>query len=302
MTDWGEYLARGRHRIEAALWILAASVVALAVLGGAALATWLDLRAGKETGLEEAILIELDSLPPVEALAEIPAAPPPPEVETALPDTLAEAPPPEDAPPTAMPADSPPAAAAEPAPEPPQPDLADAPLDALPDVAPEPPPQKPEPAPEPVAKPVVKPAAKPVAKPAPEPAAKPQKKPKPARKPEPAAEARPSSKPAQEAQQGRVGSQAPKGSSNASQLAKWQSKVQGQLVRQLKKKTFGAKAALTLIVSVNGAGTITDIGLSASSGNPKVDAAVLAQARRLRSVPAPPDGQPKRLKLPAQIR
>ena len=158
--------------------------------------------------------------------------------------------------------------------------------DALPQVAPEPPP---------VQKAEVKPEPKPEPKP---------KKPKPVRK----AETKPETKPdpqakPQAALAGRAGSQAPKGAVTASQRAKWHAKVQGQLGRQLKKKKFGVKGiTLSLIVTVNGSGAITNIGLAGSSGDPKIDNAVLAQARRLGSVAPPPDGKGDRLKLPVSVR
>lgn len=272
MTDWSEYLVRGRRKAETLFWLVSASVVALAVLATAALATWLDLTAGKDNALENAVLVELDSLPPVEALAEIPEVPQP-EAVTDLPDELEPEPVVEDTPPE-MTEDTPPEP--EVAPEPPKPEVAD----ALPQVAPEPPP---------VQKAEVKPEPKP----------KPLKKPKPVRKAETKPE--PQAKP-QESQAGRAGSQAPKGAATASQRAKWHARVQGQLARQLKKKSFGAKGlTLSLLVTVNGSGAITGITLAGSSGNTKIDNAVLAQARRLGSVAAPPDGKGDRLKLPVTV-
>jgi protein TonB len=276
MTDWSEYLARGRHRIEAAFWLLAASVVVLVVLAGAALATWLDLRAGEENALDDAILVELDSLPPVEALAELPEVPQP-EPETVTPEAPQPEPVVEETPPEPVVEDTPPEP--EVAPEPPKPEVAD----ALPEVAPEPPPvQKAEVKPEPTPKP------------------KKPKKPKPVRKAE--AKPEPQAKP-QPSQAGRAGSQAPKGAVTASQRAKWYAKVHGQLARQLKKKSFGAKGAMmSLVVTVNGSGAVTNIRLVGSTGDAKIDNAVLVQARRLRSVAAPPDGKGDRLELPVVLR
>ena len=259
MTDWTEHLARGRRWAEAAFWILAAVMVALSLAAGTALALWLDVSAGTKSAQEITIIIDLNALPPVEALAELP----PVEEVTAEPEP-------------------------EPAPEPPPvikaaiPDpLAPDPLAPVPEVKPEPKVErKPDPRPKPEVKPKAKKEAKPKAEPKPKKTAK--------------AETR--------MQAGAVGSKASKGKATANARAKWHAKVQSQLTRQLQKKSFKAKGTkLTLRIKVAADGSFS-AAVASSSGKADLDAAVMAQLRRLGRLAVPPDGQAETLRLPVVLR
>ena len=262
MTDWTEHLARGRRWAEAAFWMLAAVMVALSLAAGAALAVWLDVDIGTNSAKETTIIIDLNALPPVEALAQLSAV--------SEPEPQAE---PEPAPePTP-----------EPIPEPPPPvTKAD-----VPDPLASPPPPKPEPKPkaEPKPKPEVKPTKPKRAE------AKPRKPAKADAKPE-----------TPRMQAGSAGFKASKGQASANARAKWHAKVQAQLTRQLQKKSFKAKGTrLTLRVKVAGDGSFT-ASLASSSGKADLDAAVVAQLSRLGRLAVPPDGKAETLRLPVVLR
>lgn len=264
MTDWTEHLARGRRWAEAAFWMLAAAMVALSLAAGAALAVWLDVDMGTNSAKETTIIIDLNALPPVEALAQLPAvSEPEPQAE---PEPTPEPPP-------------------EPIPKPPPPvTKAD-----VPDPLASPPPPKPEPKPEPKAEPKPKPEVKPT---------KPKRAEAKPRKPA-KAEAKPE---APRMQVGSAGSKASKGQASANARAKWHAKVQAQLTRQLQKKSFKAKGTrLTLRVKVAGDGSFT-ASLASSSGQADLDAAVVAQLSRLGRLTVPPDGKAETLRLPVVLR
>lgn len=269
MTDWAEHLARGRRRAEALLWLLAAAVVALVVAAGAALAAWLDVRAGLHDALEEAVLIDLNTLPPAEALAEVPEVPQP-EAEAAPPEEIT--------PPEEMEDIAPPLAEAEPAvtPEEIAPPQMDDPPEELPQVVstlPEPPPPPP----------------------------KPKREVKRAPKPEKLAEAKP---PAPAPQQASAPAAARKGAVSASEEARWKSKVSAQFSRQVKRKSYAADTELSLVVAfrIEASGAVSRVSLRRSSGNATVDAAVLAQLHKLGKVAAPPGAKYWDIAVPLVVR
>lgn len=272
MTDWGDHLARGRRWAETLLWALAAAVVALTVAAGAALAAWLDLRAGQQNALDDAVLIDLNTLPPTQALAEVPEVPQP-EPEVAPPEDIA--------PPEEMDEITPPLAEADPAitPEEVEPPQMDDPPEELPQVAstlPEPPPPPPKPKRE------VKP------------------EPKRAPKPEKVAEAKP---PAPAPQKASAPAAARKGAMTANARAKFLAKISGQIARHLKRKSYsGNQLTLVVALRVDGSGRVSGAALARSSGDAGVDAAVLAQLRRLGKVTAPPDGRAESFNVPVTVK
>lgn len=85
-------------------------------------------------------------------------------------------------------------------------------------------------------------------------------------------------------------------------MAKWQAKVQGQLARHAKRKRLKAGgAAVTVILSVSGAGQITGLRLSGSTGKADLDSALTSHLARLGQVAAPPNGQKVTLHLPLRV-
>lgn len=258
MTDWAEHLSRGRRWVETLLWTLAAAVVALAVAAGGALAVWLDLRAGQQDALEEAVLIDLNTLPPAQALAEVPEVPQP-EAEVTPPEEID--------PPEEVEEITPKLTEAEPAitPDEIEPPQMEDPPEELPQVAstlPEPPPPPPKP--------------------------KREVKPEPKRTPKPAkvAEAKP---PAPAPQKASAPAAARKGTVSASEEARWKSKVSAQFARQLNRRTYSSdNLSLVVAFRVEGNGLVSSVSLVRSSGDAKVDAAVLVQLRKMRKVAAPP--------------
>ena len=262
-----------RRLLALLLWLPAAAGSAALFAAGAALAAWLDLTAGEADGLQDALLIDLTEMPPVEI--------PPVEALAALPEVAPEpqpAPEPEPAPKPETPEPETPEPPAQPEPAP----------VAAPEPAPVPAPSaKVQPPPKPAPKPAAKPKAPPKAKAAPKPASKPPSKPsaKPA-KPNPGSEVTLSTK--------------PKGSPAA--VAKWKQKVQGQLASHIKRKRLAqTKGSLALTFTIDGSGAITATTLARSSGNPDLDAAVLAHARKKASVTAPPNGRSTTLNLPLRF-
>ncbi|MFZ0097889.1 MAG: TonB family protein [Gemmobacter sp.] len=271
MTDWADHMLRGRRWVDAVLWTLCAAIIAMCLAAGTAFAMWLDLRAGQDQALEDAVLIDLASLPATTALAEVPEVPQP-EAETIPPDEIEDASFEEPAPETPK---------VEPDTfEPPEPAEAPAladPQDALPQVAstlpePTPPPKKPTPRPKKVAK------AEPAPKKPVETKAAPQK-----------------------AQAGTEAAR--KGSANAKERARWHAKVAAQLGRHLKRKSWeGDRTSLAVSLRVDGNGRITGLSLASSSGDAALDAAVIAHLNRLGKVTAPPDGLGEPLQLPVNLR
>jgi protein TonB len=272
VTDWADHMLRGRRWADAVLWTLCAATIALCLAAGTAFAMWLDLQSGQNQALEDAVLIDLASLPATTALAEVPEVPQP-EAETTPPDEIEETPIEEAAleTPTVEPDTF----------EPPEPEEApelNDPQDELPEVTstlPEPPPS---------------------------PKKKQPPKPKKAAKAEPAPKKPAETKAApQKAQAGTEAAR--KGSATANERARWHAKVAAQLGRHLKRKSWeGDRTSLTVSLRVDGSGRITALSLASSSGDAALDAAVVAHLKRLGKVSAPPDGQGEPLRLPVKLR
>lgn len=284
-SDWGAHLGRGRKIAETAAWVGAGSAVAVFIAASAALATWLDRREGE--GMAQTIMIDL---PPIEAVADAPAVQP--EASTETPEN-AEAPD-TDAPPEE------PQDLAEDLPEPDQPDLPQPEdmAEALPDTTPPPPP---EPEPEPVKPPEVS-----LPQPKPKPAeVKEKKKPK-AEKP---AEDKPREEKPREAkgrkseasQASSAAGGAAAGSASPSQMAKWKSRVQQVLAKHMRRKSYGYRGNVTLVIHTSASGQITRVDLSSSTGNPAADAALRDQAARAK-LPPSPRGAAEVLTLPVSLR
>lgn len=265
-----------RHRLLALLlWLPAAAGSAALFAAGAALAAWLNVTAGEEDGLQDALLIDLTEIAPVEALPPLPDQDPEPAPAPEPAAKTAEPPPPATAPLAEPPADEPPPAVANPAPP-----------EAV----------KPAPtrAPPPLAAPVAKAQAR--EKPVPEAAPRPKAKAtaKPAVQPAEAKPANPKS-----GSETTLSSR-PKGSPAA--VAKWKQKVQSQLASHIKRKRLAQiKGSLALAFTIDGSGQVTGVTLTRSSGNAELDAAVLAHARKKTKVAAPPNGQATTLTLPMRF-
>lgn len=260
MTDWSDHMLRGRRWADAVLWMLSAAIIAFCLAAGTAFAMWLDLQAGQDRSMEDAVLIDLASLPATAALAEVPDVPQP-EAEITPPDEIEETPIEEAA--LETPAVEPDTF------EPPEPEKApelEDPQDQLPDVVstlPEPPPPKKKQPSKP--KKVVK--AEPKQKKLAETKATPQK-----------------------AQAGTEAAR--KGVTNANERARWHARIAAQLGRHLKRKSWDFDpASLSVRLKVDGNGRITSLSLASSSGNAALDSAVISHLKRLGRVTAPPDGQ-----------
>lgn len=281
-----------RRRLQALLlWLPAAAGAAGLFAAGAALASWLDVTAGEADGLQDALLIDLTEIAPVEAFSSLPEAPAPePEAAPEPEPEPASEPEPEPAAKAAEPPEPAAPEATSPEPVSPEPAAQDAPPTAPAPPAPLPKPSaEAKPAPKPEPKPEAKAQTKPQPKPAPKPKAKPKAEAKPAAtaaKPTPGSDTKLSSR--------------PKGSPAA--VAKWEKTVQGQLAKHIKRKRFPfPKASLTLAFKINGSGQVTSVTLTRSSGNAKLDAAVLAHARKKASVAAPPNGKGATLNVPMRF-
>lgn len=274
-----------RRLLALLLWLPAAAGAAGLFAAGAALASWLDVTAGEADGLQDALLIDLTEIAPVEAFSPLPEAPAP-EPEAAPEPEPASEPEPEPAAKAAEPPE--PAAPEATSPEPVSPEP------AAQEAAP-PAPAPPAPLPKPSAE------AKPAAKPEPKAQTKPQPKPAPKPKAKPKAEAKPATKPAKPAPGSDITlSSRPKGSPAA--VAKWEKTVQGQLAKHIKRKRFPfPKASLTLAFKINGSGQVISVTLTRSSGNAELDAAVLTHARKKASVAAPPNGKGATLNVPMRL-
>ncbi|MBE0555085.1 MAG: hypothetical protein IH625_15480, partial [Rhodobacteraceae bacterium] len=70
MTDWAAHRTLGRRLSESLAWLLAAAMVLMLAATTAAIASWLDRRAG--AGDADVVLIELEPLPVAQAFAEDP--------------------------------------------------------------------------------------------------------------------------------------------------------------------------------------------------------------------------------------
>lgn len=282
MSDWGAHLGRGRKIAETAAWVGAGSAVALCIAASAALATWFDRRDGD--GMAQTILIDL---PPIEAVADAPSVQP--EASAEMPESA-------DAPETDAPPEEP-QEIAEDLPEPEQPDLPppEEMAEALPDTTP-----PPEPEPEPVKPPeVVLPKPKPaeVKEPKPKTERRQAKAEKPAE--EKPREAKPRKSQASQASSASGGAAA--GSATPSEMAKWKSRVQQVLAKHMRRKSYGYRGNVTLVIYTSGSGQVTKVELSSSTGNGAADAALRNHAARAK-LPPSPRGSAEVLTLPVSLR
>ena len=283
-ADWLSSLPPSRHRLDAAGWALAAALVGGVAAGGVALALWLDLRPGRDTRNEAALLIDLPPPPPaVSAVAE--TVPEAPRVEAPdSPDpggTLTESPPDQTVP-------DPMAADASPAPRLPAPALLP-PLPMLAGLAPDalaPPPPEPEPLPQPE-------PDRPATPPKPQPKA--GAKPKPAVTPKadrpPAPSQASASAAARSVEQGSATQTATAGRVQDLR-ASWGAAIRKKIERRKSYPKGAGKAAGTATVqlTVTRAGGLAKVALARSSGHPALDAAALAVVRQAGGFPKAPAG------------
>lgn len=269
MSDWNTYLGRGRRLMESMAWLAAAVAVMLAFATSAALAMWLDRRAG--SGEAQTVMIDLPPMPVTEAVADDPG--PAPETSADAPDNP-DAPDISDEPPV-------PEQVTE---QPPEFDEVE-PLEELEEVAEElpdttPPPPMPEP--EPVKKAEValpKPEKKAAQKPAPKKEAKVADKP---------AEAK--GKKSQASTAAKAGGASASGNNaSASEMAKWKSRAQGIVAKHMRRKNYGQRGSVQIVLNVAASGAVTGVSLRGSTGDAGADQAIKAQAQRLQ-LPAPPGG------------
>lgn len=283
MTDWAAHRTLGRRLSESLAWLLAAAMVLMLAATTAAIASWLDRRAG--AGDADVVLIELEPLPVAQAFAEDPG--PAPDVASSAPATPPPPPPEETTPQLQDSAEEAPDLT--PVPDQPAPELAE--LVPQADVALPPPPEKPQPKPEKKPEPKQEPARKP---------AKKAETPKDQPKPEQTAK---DSKSEAASAPAKAGAQTARGTAaTASQMKKWQATVMRKLSGHMQRKTYKARGSVSVVFTVAASGQITGVALAQSSGNPDTDAAILAQARRAPALPAPPNGEGGKLLLQMTIK
>ena len=289
-ADWLASLPPSRARLDAAAWALAATLVGGVAAGGVALTLWLDLRPGKDTRNEAALLIDLPPPPPaVTAVTEtVPEAPrveapdsPDPggrmteaPVDPTIPDRMEADRPPERSlpPPTVQPA------------LPPLPAAAGIDADAL---APPPPVLEPQPEPEPEPD---RPAAPPKPKPKAEATPKPKSAtPKADRPPAPSQAS--ASAAARSVEQGSASATATAGRVQDLR-ASWGAAIRKKIERRKSYPRGAGKAAGTVTVqlTVTRAGGLATVALARSSGHPVLDAAALSVVRQAGGFPKAPAG------------
>ncbi|MEI4487316.1 TonB family protein [Frigidibacter sp. MR17.14] len=312
MIGWQAQVSPRRRRIEAAGWTAAAGLVLGTVAAGTALALIYD-PAGTG-GREQVVMMELPPLPAAEAVAEVPEAAP----DIPQPDTPEMAPPEAETPPEALPDLPPPRAEAPPDLAPP-PDMA-APerlAEPLPDTAsPEPPPPSVEPpveppvetaevalpdSPRPPERPETQPEPVPPKPDTPQPDSprrEARKRPEPERAPDRQAERATERR---EASAGQAAAPAARGSASASEIERWTGRVQGQLARHMQRRRF-APGTVLLQLTIDSAGRVTGASVLQAQGAGGLEAEILAHARRIGRVTAPPPGAPTTLRVPVQVR
>lgn len=269
MTVWPLPRRRWDRLAETAGWGLSGTAVTVAL---ACTLVWAELRAGAARGLDSAILLELDPLPPVAALPAPPPAPPaaaPPPPETPAPDALPDLPDPAPAP-----------AVADTAPLPPM-----ARTDAPPPLA--------DPAPPaPVADPALA-DARPRARPD---RARPVQPAKSHSTDAPAAETASSQPPS--TAQSRAGAQDAR--------AQWGAAIRKKVERRkaYPKAARGARGEVVVKMTVSRSGALEAVAIARSSGNDALDQAALTAVRRTGGFPAAPDqvtGDRQVFSLPMQF-
>ncbi|MGD0641101.1 MAG: energy transducer TonB [Roseiarcus sp.] len=217
---------------------------------------------------------------PVDIVAEIPQASPPPAPEA--PPSMPEPPPPVD------PTPPPPPAVEEPPPPPPPPAPIEPPPPPVEQAAPPRPVEAPPPPPPVDAPPPPKTEPPPAPKPAPRPQPKPQPKPATAR---PAA-AEPAAAPKSAAPKADVGAY----------RASLYARIYGAVRYPEAARARGTTGVATVNFSLDAAGQVTSAGLAQSSGDATLDADAVATVRRASPLPAPPEGAPRAYTVPIRYR
>ncbi len=278
-ADWLASLPPSRARLDAAAWALAAALVGGVAAGGVALTLWLDLRPGRDSRNEAALLIDLPPPPPaVSAVAE--TVPEAPLVEA--PDSpdpggrMTEAPPDQSVP-------DPMAADVGPALNLPAPALLPqlpAQTGLAPDALAPPPPPQPETLPEPE-------PDRPAAPPKPQPKA--DATPKADRPPAPSQAS--ASAAARSVEQGSASATATAGRVQDLR-ASWGAAIRKKIERRKSYPRGAGKAAGTVTVqlTVTRAGGLATVALARSSGHPALDAAALSVVRQAGGFPKAPAG------------
>lgn len=72
--------------------------------------------------------------------------------------------------------------------------------------------------------------------------------------------------------------------------AKWKSRVEAKLARTARKCPSNGNGTATVRFSFDGSGNVTNVSLSRSSGDAKVDDYIVSSVRRASPIPAPPSG------------
>lgn len=269
MSDWTTYLGRSRRMMEDLAWFVAAIVATLLIASTAALAMWFQRDDG--IGNQEVIIIDMSALEAT-AVGEDPG--PAPQASDAAPDAP-DAPDLNDEPPT-------PETALDDVPEFDQPDLPEMQevAEQLPDTTPPPPLPEPEP--------VVQKADVEKPKPVERKKVTEQKK---AKKADKVQEEKGKKSQAQIAQKA-GGASAAGNAATASEIKKWDSRIRAIIVRRVGNNGYGTKGNVELFFEISASGAITAISTRGSTGDPNVDARILARAKSAK-FPPPPDGLAK---------
>lgn len=271
MSDWTTYLGRSRRMMEDLAWLVAAVVATLLIASTAALAMWFQRDDGQ--GSQDVLIIDMS---PLEATAVGEDPGPAPQASDAAPDAP-DAPDLNDEPPT-------PETATQDVPDFEQPDLPEMQdvAEQLPDTTPPPPLPEPE----------VQKAEVEQPRPVERKKVVEQKK---ARKAERTQEEKGRKSQAKVAQQA-GGASAVGNNASASEMRKWQSRVQSILHRRVGGNGFGRGGEVVLNISVSASGAITGVSVSGSTGDARADAKIVSRAQSAK-LPAPPDGRAQTLLL-----
>jgi protein TonB len=277
MTDWAAHLGHGRRLTEPLGWLAAAAFAILLAATGASFAMWLDRRAGEGT-VPDSMLLDLPPMPPAQAVSEAPT--PQPDAPAAAPEQMEIAKDADGPPQTATSADT-------------APDL-ELPEDLMPleEVAQDIPQVEPPP-------PVVQKAE--VQKPAPKPMKK-QKKVKEKAKPDQKTKKDQGERATASKAAGSSGAAAAGDGATANAEAKWKAKASSVIARHMTRKRYSDKGSVSLAISISASGAITGVSLRGSTGDNKLDAEILSQARRAPSLPPPPSGKASRVSVPVTVK
>lgn len=279
MTDWAAHLGHGRRLTEPLGWLAAAAFAILLAATGASFAMWLDRRAGEGTA-PDTMLLDLPPMPPAQAVSEAPT--PQPDAPAAAPDQME----------ITKDADGPPqtATSADAAPDLDLPEDLMAPEEVAEDI-----PQA-EPPPPP---PVVQKAE--VQEPAPKPLKK-QKKVKEKAKPDQKTKKEQGERASASKASGSSAAAAAGDGATANAEAKWKAKASSLIARHMTRKRYSDKGSVSLAISISASGAITGVSLRGSTGDNKLDAEILSQARRAPSLPPSPSGKASRVSVPVTVK